>query len=66
MYIHGCKFFNLSKTNKNNKVPIWLKKIENNMIYPLDKRNTKKQKNKPADFFVNICILVNIFHKKPK
>ena len=35
------------------------------MIYPLDKRKTKKTKTKPkpADFFVNTCISV-IFFKK--
>ena len=34
------------------------------LIYPLDKRNTKKQKNKPADFIVNTCISVKFFPKK--
>ena len=39
------------------------------MIYPLDVRNTKKQKKnthtktKTADFFVNTRILVNFFKK---
>ena len=38
------------------------------MIYPLDERNTKKlkkTKTKPADFFVNTCISVKLFQKKP-
>ena len=36
------------------------------MIYPLDSRNTKKLKNKTADFFVNTRILVKLFQKKAK
>ena len=36
------------------------------MIYPLDERNTKKLKPKPADFFVNTCISVKFFQKKEK
>ena len=42
------------------------------MIYPLDKRNTKKLKKtkkkqkKTADFFVNTCISVKFFQKKAK
>ena len=36
------------------------------MIDPLDGRNTKEQKTKTADFFVNTGILVKLFQKKPK
>ena len=36
------------------------------MIYPLDERNTKKLKPKPAGFFVNTCISVKFFQKKRK
>ena len=38
------------------------------MIYPLDKRNTKKlkNKNKTSWFFLNTCIYVRFFQKKPE
>ena len=36
------------------------------MTNPLDGRNTKKQKTKTADFFVNTHISVNFFQKKAK
>ena len=36
------------------------------MIYPLDKRNTKKLKTKPADSLINTSISVKFFSKKAK
>ena len=33
------------------------------MIYPLHRRNTKKQKTKTADFFVNTLILIKLLKK---
>ena len=54
---------NISKSGPN------LKKKLFHTIYPLDKRSTKKlkkNKKKPADFFINTIISVNFFQKKPK